>query len=133
MKFVCKSLANHFAIGTVIFTCCILLAGCNGGGGGGRIEKVCEDYCQRAVVECVEIPRGVDLCIDACIDDVEEAEQIDGKACSEAELTAFICITDLNDCNDVFDFVALQAGPFPVCTAEVNEAVRLCENSITLN
>ena len=132
MKSVSKPLPNPFAVGAVILTGLILLAGCSEGG-GGRVEKVCEDYCIHLHVDCGDVPRAKDLCIDACIDDVEEAEEIDGKACSEAELTAFICITDLNDCNDVFDFVALQAGPFPVCTAEVDEALSLCFNSITLN
>jgi hypothetical protein len=133
MKSVSKPLPNPFAVGAVILTCLILLAGCSEGGGGGRVEKICEDYCVHLHVDCGEVPRAKDLCLDECIQDVEEAEEIDGKVCSDAELNAFLCITDLNDCNDVFDFVALQAGPFPVCTAEISEAVCLCTDSIDLD
>ena len=135
MKSVSKPLPNPFAVGAVILTCLILLAGCSEGSGGGRIEKVCEDYCAQAIVNCLQIDRAEDLCIDACIADVEDAEELDSPACRDAELTALICITDLNDCQDIFEFagLGLADSPFAVCTAEIDDAITLCPNSILLD
>jgi hypothetical protein len=135
MKSVSKPLPNLFAVGAVILTGLILLAGCSEGGGGGRVGKVCEDYCAQAIVNCLEIDRAEDLCIDACIADVEDAEQSDGSACRDAELTALICITELDDCQDIFEFAGLDnaSSPFPVCTAEINRATFLCPLSILLD
>jgi cysteine-rich repeat protein len=102
---------------------------------GGRVETVCADYCAQAIVNCLEIGQAEDLCIDACIADVEDAEQSDGPACRDAELTALICITELDDCQDIFEFAGLNnaSSPFPVCTAEIDRAIFLCPLSILLD
>ena len=140
MKSVSKPLPNPFAVGAVILTCLILLAGCSEGGGGGRIEKVCEDYCVRLHVDC-GIPEGKGLCVGDCQQDLEEAEELDGTLCSDAELIALTCMTDEvgdnptpDDCDNIFAFFTLleRQLPFPVCTDQIRDAVVLCPESIDL-
>jgi hypothetical protein len=141
MKSVSKPFPNPFAVGAVILTCLILLAGCSeDGGSGGRIETVCEDYCVRLHVDC-GIPEGKGLCVGDCQQDLEEAEELDGTLCSDAELIALTCMTDEvgdnptpDDCDDIFAFFNLleRQLPFPVCTVQIDDAVDLCPQSIDL-
>lgn len=142
MKSVSKPLPNPFAVGAVLLTGLILLAGCSeDGGSGGRIETVCEDYCVRLHVDC-GIPEAKGLCVGDCIQDIENAEKIDGTLCSDAELIALTCMTEEvgdnptpDDCDDIFAFFNLleRQLPFPVCTEEINDAVRECPLSIDLS
>lgn len=121
-----------------IFALLSLLAvptlGCDSSGGGGRLEKICEDYCERLHPECLEIPDGEDICVSTCVSDIEEAEEFDGKDCSEAQMDTFECVAELDDCADVFIFVNLSEAdrPLPFCTLAIEEAVTECPVSIDL-
>ena len=133
MKSVSSPLWNISHVGILLIAILALFVGCKGGGGGGRIERICEDYCERAITECLDIPRAENECVDECIDDVDEAEELDGSDCADAQLAAFECVTE-QACVDVFTFADLEAADLPLafCTAEVNDAVALCVESIEL-
>ncbi|HIG69830.1 MAG TPA: hypothetical protein EYQ46_07375 [Myxococcales bacterium] len=140
MKSVSKPLPNPFAVGAVILTCLILLAGCSEGGGGGRVEKICEDYCEALNSEsCGGVPGAVGICVDECIQNIDDAEEIDGKVCADAQLTTFECITE-EECEDrlaffslsLFDLKPNSTSPQEVCRGEIDTAVLLCENSLNL-
>jgi hypothetical protein len=109
-----------------------LVAACGKSGGGGRFEEVCEDYCA-TIVRCVEIPEAEDDCNSDCIDDLEDAEEIDGVACSNAQTAAFVCVAQL-ECNEVLEFANLTASdlPTPYCTAPITDSVDLCVETIQL-
>lgn len=121
-----------------IFALLSLLAaptlGCGSSGGGGRLEKICEDYCEKVHADCIQVEGGEDLCNSTCVSDIEEAEELDGKDCSEAQIDAFECVTELDECTDVNVFVNLSEAdrPLAFCTVEVEEAVTQCPVSIDL-
>ena len=135
MKSVSKPLPNPFAVGAVILTCLILLAGCSEGGGGGRVEKICEDYCEALNSEsCGGVPGVVGICVDECIQNIDKAEETDGKVCADAQLTTFECITD-EECADILAFYDLSVPDLEtqvVCRDEILAAVDLCPFSIDL-
>jgi hypothetical protein len=130
-----KPFPNPFAVGAVILTCLILLAGCNSGSCSSRTCDICEDYCEALNSEtCGDIPQAVGICVDECIENIEDAEEIDSKACADAQLTTFECITD-QDCEDILAFLDLTVRDLDtqvVCRDEILAAVDLCPNSIDL-
>ena len=109
-----------------------LVAACDKSGGGGRLEEVCEDYCA-TIVDCVDIPEAEDDCIKDCKDDIEDAYEIDGVACSDAQISAFECVAEL-ECTEVLEFANLVTGdlPTPYCTAPITDSVNLCVETIEL-
>lgn len=111
-----------------------LVAACGKSGGGGRLEEVCEDYCKTLQVVCLgDIPGAYDICVNECKDDIEDAEEIDGVACSDAQTAAFECVAEL-DCDEVFEFTSLATGdlPTPYCTEEITDSVNFCLLTIEL-
>ncbi len=136
MKSLSKPLPNPFAVGAVLLTGLILLAGCSeDGGSGGRIEKVCEDYCEALNSEsCGGVPGAVGICVDECIQNIDDAEEIDGKVCADAQLKTFECITE-EECEDRLAFYDLSVPDLAtqvVCRDEILAAVDLCPFSIDL-
>jgi cysteine-rich repeat protein len=102
---------------------------------GGRVVNVCGDYCEALNSEsCGGIPDAIGICVDECIQNIEDAEEIDSKACADAQLTTFECITD-QDCEDILAFLDLTVRDLDtqvVCRDEILAAVDLCPNSIDL-
>ena len=102
---------------------------------GGRVVNVCGGYCEALNSElCGGIPGAIGICVDDCIQNIEDAEQLDGKACSDAQLATFECVAAAEACEDILAFFNLSEGqlPFPFCTAQINDAVDLCPISIDL-
>ena len=109
-----------------------LVAACGKSGGGGEFEEVCEDYCA-TIVRCVDIPEAEDDCNSDCIDDLEDAEEMDGEACSDAQTAAFACVAEL-ECNEVLEFANLTASQVPTdyCTDPIVDSVDFCLLTIEL-
>jgi hypothetical protein len=130
-----KPFPNPFAVGAVILTCLILLAGCNSGSCSSRTCDICEDYCEALNSEtCGGIPRAIGICVDECIQNIDAAEEIDSKACSDAQLTTFECITG-EACEDILLFFSLSQTTLDaqvVCRDEIDAAILLCPDSINL-
>ena len=135
MKSVSKPFPKFFAVGAVILACLILLAGCNSGSCSSRTCDICEDYCEALNSEtCGGIPQAVGICVDECIDNIDDAEEINGKACSDAQLTTFECITD-KACEDIlafFDLTVRDLDTQVVCQREILAAVDSCPEAIDL-
>jgi hypothetical protein len=130
-----KPFPNPFAVGAVILTCLILLAGCNSGSCSSRTCDICEDYCEALNSEsCGGVPGAIGICVDDCIQNIEDAEQLDGKVCADAQLTTFECIT-VKECDDILAFFNLSVQDLPTqvqCREEILDAILLCPDSIDL-
>ena len=135
MKSVSKPFPVSVAVGAVILTCLILLAGCNDGSCSGRSCDICEDYCEALNSEsCGGVPGAIGICVDECIQNIDDAEQLDGKVCADAQLTTFECIT-VKECEDMLAFFNLSEPDLltqVVCRDEIIDAVTECVESIDL-
>jgi hypothetical protein len=135
MKSVSKPFPVSVAVGAVILTCLILLAGCNDGSCSGRSCDICEDYCEALNSEsCGGVPGAIGICVDDCIQNIDDAEEIDGKVCADAQLTTFECIT-VEACDDILAFFNLSEPDLltqVVCRDEIIDAVTECVESINL-
>lgn len=111
----------------------LLALGCGKSGGGGKIEDLCQAYCEN-ITECLDgFDEGESLCRTQCEDDFDDADELDGSACVDAQFETFECVIDAT-CTDVFEFLLLKQSDLPTafCTAEINTALAECPLSIDL-
>ncbi len=111
---------------------------CGKSGGGGEVEDMCADF-SRKISNCLDFDKGESRRTDECVDALDDAEEIDGEECFDAQFTALECVT-ADTCDHILDFLSVtindlyDGGGNPVlldyCDAEIRAAFILCPLSI---